>query len=65
MIVDLSAGRSYATDMVLAATALEEMREVPARWLVFHRWTRQHIIAASGLVFGKAGHSRVRRAARP
>lgn len=55
VIVDLSAGRSYATDMVLAATALKDMSEVAARWLVFHRWTRQHIIAASGLVFGKAG----------
>ncbi|HVI17738.1 MAG TPA: hypothetical protein VM712_05145, partial [Gaiellales bacterium] len=25
------------------------------RWLVFHRWTRQHIIAAEGLVFGENG----------
>jgi hypothetical protein len=52
ILVDLSAGRSHATDMVLAATALMEM---PARWLVFHRWTRQHVLAAGGLVFGKYG----------
>ncbi len=26
-----------------------------ARWLVFHRWTRQHIIAADGLVKGADG----------
>jgi hypothetical protein len=28
---------------------------VTARWLVFHRWTRQHIVAASGLVYGERG----------
>jgi hypothetical protein len=28
---------------------------VPFRWLVFHRWTRQHIIAAHGLVHGRRG----------
>ncbi|MBB5871713.1 hypothetical protein F4553_005092 [Allocatelliglobosispora scoriae] len=54
-IVDLSAGRSYATDVVIAATARPEMRGVDARWLVYHRWTRQHIIAAHGLVFGDRG----------
>jgi Mrp family chromosome partitioning ATPase len=55
VLVDLSAGRSYATEIVLASTAEPELRSVPARWLVFHRWTRQHIIAASGLVFGDRG----------
>jgi hypothetical protein len=55
VIVDLSAGRSYATEIVLAATAEPGMRDVPARWLVFHRWTRQHIVAAGGLVFGSQG----------
>ncbi|MER5478099.1 SCO2523 family variant P-loop protein [Streptomyces sp. NPDC002734] len=50
IVVDLSAGRSYAMDMVLAATAHPRMRHVPFRWLVFHRWTRQHVIAAAGLV---------------
>ncbi|MCW5248993.1 MULTISPECIES: SCO2523 family variant P-loop protein [unclassified Streptomyces] len=50
VLVDLSAGRSYAVDMILAATAHPRMRYVPFRWLVFHRWTRQHVIAAAGLV---------------
>jgi len=54
-LLDLSAGRSYATDAVLAATALPELRHIRARWLVFHRWTRQHIIAAEGLVNGANG----------
>jgi hypothetical protein len=31
------------------------MRGVEARWLVFHRWTRQHVTAASGLAFGAHG----------
>jgi hypothetical protein len=55
VLVDLSAGRSYAVDMVLEATAQREMSEVTARWLVFHRWTRQHVAAAAGLVLGKRG----------
>lgn len=55
ILVDLSAGRSYATEIVLAATAHPALAGVPARWLVFHRWTRQHIIAASGLVQGRHG----------
>ena len=54
-IVDLSAGRSYATQIVLAATAAPALQHVQSRWLVFHRWTRQHIIAAGGLVNGKQG----------
>jgi hypothetical protein len=54
-IIDLSAGRSHATEIVLAATARPELRGVPARWLVFHRWTSQHIIAAHGLVEGRRG----------
>ncbi|MFH9732460.1 SCO2523 family variant P-loop protein [Streptomyces sp. NPDC017260] len=55
IVVDLSAGRSYAMDMVLEASAQPEMRGVDARWLVFHRWTRQHVIAAAGLVFQEHG----------
>lgn len=55
VLVDLSAGRSYAAALVLAATARPEMRHVICRWLVFHRWTRQHIIAADGLVHGPHG----------
>ncbi|MGV9272235.1 SCO2523 family variant P-loop protein [Streptomyces griseosporeus] len=55
ILVDLSAGRSYAVDMVLAATARPEMRAVVSRWLVFHRWTRQHVTAAAHLAFGRRG----------
>ncbi len=55
ILVDLSAGRSYATEIVLAATNHPALRDVPARWLVFHRWTRQHIVAAGGLVHGRLG----------
>lgn len=54
-LVDLSAGRSYATQLALEATALPALRSVRSRWLVFHRWTRQHVIAASGLVYGERG----------
>jgi hypothetical protein len=55
VIVDLSAGRSYATQMVLAALAEPQLRRAAYRWLVFHRWTRQHIIAAAGLAYGDNG----------
>ncbi|MES5824756.1 SCO2523 family variant P-loop protein [Streptomyces sp. RG80] len=55
ILVDLSAGRSYAMDMVLEATARPELRNVPHRWVVFHRWTRQHVIAAAGLVYAARG----------
>ncbi len=55
VLVDLSAGRSYAAEIVITATSSPEMATVPARWLVFHRWTRQHILAAAGLVFGERG----------
>ncbi|RMI33645.1 SCO2523 family variant P-loop protein [Nocardia stercoris] len=53
VIVDLSAGRSAALELVLRATA--QMPRHTARWLIFHRWTRQHIIAANGLVYGPNG----------
>lgn len=55
VLVDLSAGRSYAVDMALEVTSRPEMQGVDARWLVYHRWTRQHVIAASGLVYGERG----------
>ncbi|MFC9126800.1 SCO2523 family variant P-loop protein [Streptomyces sp. NPDC057099] len=55
IVVDLRAGRSYAVDLALAATAQPEMKAVPARWLVFHRWTRQHVAGAAHLVFGRRG----------
>ncbi|GLW32469.1 SCO2523 family variant P-loop protein [Actinoplanes regularis] len=54
VFVDLSAGRSYALHMALAAVA--DMRPPPTvRWLVYHRWTQQHIQAAGGLVHGEHG----------
>ncbi len=55
VIVDLSAGRSYALQLVLEVTVRPALRPVLARWLVFHRWTRQHIIAAAGLAYGDHG----------
>jgi hypothetical protein len=55
IVVDLSAGRSYAMDLALAATAQEELRHTKARWLIYHRWTRKHVMAAAELVGGKQG----------
>lgn len=55
VIVDLSAGRSQALDMVLRATAEPQLGSVWTRWLIFYRWTRQHILAAHGLVYGARG----------
>jgi len=55
VLVDLSAGRSYAADIVIAATSSPALINVTTRWLVFHRWTRQHILAAHGLVYGERG----------
>ena len=57
-LVDLSAGRSTAIELALAATAhpqVRKARKIVPRWLVFHRWTRQHILAAAGLVHGEHG----------
>jgi hypothetical protein len=54
-IVDLSAGRSFAIELVLLATDRPALRSVAVRWLVFHKWTRQHIIAANGLVYDERG----------
>ena len=55
VVVDLSAGRSFASELVLQATVRPALQPVPARWLVFHKWTRQHIIAANNLVHGERG----------
>lgn len=55
VLVDLSAGRSYAIDLALAVTGRPELAGVTSRWVVFHRWTRQHIMAAAGLVYGDRG----------
>jgi hypothetical protein len=56
-VVDLSAGRSSALDMSLNATApqIRPAGSDPVRWLLFHRWTTQHVIAASGLLFAANG----------
>jgi hypothetical protein len=54
-MVDLSAGRSVALQLALQATATPQLAARTARWLVFHRWTRQHILAAGGLVYGPYG----------
>jgi hypothetical protein len=54
-IVDLSAGRSFATQLALQTLAHPALAGVQARWLVFHRWTRQHIFAAKSLVHGPHG----------
>ena len=40
---------------MIAATSAPELSGVVTRWLVFHRWTRQHVVAAHGLVFGERG----------
>ena len=50
-----AAGRSHAAEMVLATTARAPIQRIGVRWLVFHRWTRQHIAAASALVYGERG----------
>lgn len=55
VLVDLSSGRSVAMQLALQATTPELMPDKQIRWLVFHRWTRQHIVAADGLVTGANG----------
>lgn len=54
-IVDLSSGRSSAVQMALHALASKQLAKAKVRWLVFHRWTRQHVLAASGLLYEDAG----------
>ncbi|AYF78981.1 ParA family protein [Nocardia yunnanensis] len=51
--VDLSAGRSIALALALSAT--RQLERAVCRWLIFHRWTRQHIAAAHGLVHDDNG----------
>ncbi|MFC9897498.1 SCO2523 family variant P-loop protein [Nocardia sp. NPDC127579] len=55
VMVDLSAGRSVALEIALRATASTMLNHRPHRWLVFHRWTHQHVLAAGGLVHGPHG----------
>lgn len=54
-VVDLSAGRSYATQLALSATAQNSPGVDAGHWLVFHRWTKQHLVAAHGLIYGERG----------
>jgi hypothetical protein len=54
-IIDLSAGRSFAAQLALQTLAHPALAGVEARWLVFHRWTRQHVYAARSLVYGPHG----------
>lgn len=59
-IVDLSAGRSSALDMSLNAISPRVRKKSKdsndrIRWLLFHRWTTQHVIAAGGLLFEENG----------
>lgn len=54
-IIDLSAGRSYALSLVLAVTGGLEPQFPDFRWLVYHRWTRQHVLAAANLVYEERG----------
>jgi len=54
-IVDLSAGRSFAAQLALQTLAHPALDGLEARWLVFHRWTRQHVYAAKSLVYGPHG----------
>ncbi|MDX3803746.1 SCO2523 family variant P-loop protein [Streptomyces sp. AK04-3B] len=56
VVVDLSAGRSYAMELALAATSPRGgLGRLKHRWLVYHRWTRQHVTAAAELVHGRQG----------
>lgn len=54
-IIDLSAGRSYAMQAALQATHSSRLGARSVRWLIFHRWTRQHITAAGHFIHGPAG----------
>ena len=58
-VIDLSAGRSQAVEMSLRALASPMLdpakTKTTVRWLVFHRWTRQHVLAASGLIYEARG----------
>jgi hypothetical protein len=54
-VIDLSSGRSAAVQMVLHALADPALAGARVRWLLFHRWTRQHVLAAGGLLFDPQG----------
>ncbi|ACU72768.1 conserved hypothetical protein [Catenulispora acidiphila DSM 44928] len=54
-VVDLGSGRTVAVDLVLEVMARPEMRNIVARWLVVHQWTRLHVDAAGDFVHGPSG----------
>lgn len=55
VIVDLSAGRSVAMQIALEATRPLDMPDNEVYWLVYHRWTRQHLMSAKRVVHGPKG----------
>lgn len=56
-VVDLSSGRSQSVEMSLRALTSPTVKRkgTVVRWLVFHKWTRQHVVAANGLLFAPRG----------
>lgn len=55
VVFDLAAGRSYALEAALASTVVPQLRRTVVRWLVFQRWTREHVVTTGDLVFGERG----------
>lgn len=55
VIVDLGAGRSVAMQIALEATRPLDMPDNEVCWLVYHRWTRQHLMSAKRWVHGPEG----------
>jgi hypothetical protein len=55
VFADLSAGRSFAVELALTVAARPELAGTVTRWLIFHRWTHQHILATADLVHGERG----------
>ncbi len=52
VLVEPAAGRSKGLEQALSATASVR---VACRWLVFHRWTLEHVRAAADMVYGRKG----------
>jgi hypothetical protein len=54
-VVDLGSGRTVAVDLALEVLARPQLQNVLTRWLVIHKWTRQHVAAAGDFVHGPGG----------
>ncbi|MFF0659413.1 SCO2523 family variant P-loop protein [Micromonospora tulbaghiae] len=54
-LLDLRSGRSFMVDAVLAATADPRIGPIERRWLIFHRWTEQHLLATHALMHDERG----------